>query len=135
VVDDCLLTIRQEILDVLDTQIGQWQMPNVIGTVQAIGITPDLQTGEVYPPPGTELTGGVEAIIRQVGVKMPFVDSTAWLEFEVVIATDNDMQATVAAGVDVLQKSLRYTLSKTNLSTANPGAKRFFLRTIREVRE
>ncbi|MGL5064157.1 MAG: hypothetical protein ACRC62_29575 [Microcoleus sp.] len=132
-VDECLLSIRQEIIDVLGTQIGRWQLPNVTGTVQAIAITPDLQTGELYPPPGTKLTGGVEAIVRYVDMKMPYVDSTVWNVFEVVIGTDNSTPDTVNAAIDVLQNSRRYVLNRTRPSTANPGARVIYLRTTREV--
>jgi hypothetical protein len=134
-VDECLLEIRQEIIDVLGAQIGEWKLPNVTANVPAIAITPDLTTGEVYPPPGTELLNGVEAIVRQVGMKMPFVDNTVWLEFEVVIGTDNSGHNTVLAAIDVLHRNLHYTVSRTKFSTSNPGAKVVYLRTIRESKE
>lgn len=132
-VDECLLSIRQEIIDVLGTQLGQWQLPNVTGTVQAIAITPDLQTGEVYPPPGTELVSGVEAIVRHVDMKMPYIDSTVWNVFEVAIGTDNSTPSTVNAAIDLLQNSRRYVLSRVRPSTANPGARVICFRTTREV--
>lgn len=132
-VDECLLSIRQEILDVLGTQIGQWQLPNVTGTVQAIAITPDLQTGEVYPPPGTELTAGVEVVIRHVDMRMPYIDATVWNVFEVAIGTDNSTPDTVNAAIDLLQNSRRYVLNRIRPSTANPGARVVYLRTTREV--
>lgn len=133
-VDECLLQIRQEILDVLGIQIGQWQLPNVTGTVSAIAITPDLRTGEVYPPPGTELSDGVEVIIRHVDTRMPYVDNTIWNLFEVVISTDNNNNQTINAVIDVLRGSLNYVLSRIRPSTANPGARVAYLRTTREVK-
>jgi hypothetical protein len=119
-----LLATKTDLIALLNDLLGEWQLPNVTGTVPAIAITPDPITGEVYPPPGTELTHGIEVIVRVKGVSCPVLDGALEVAIEAVLACPLSASSALSAAIKVASDSGKYLV--TGLTPSNNGQSQVF---------
>jgi hypothetical protein len=134
--DEALLEVRQEVLDRAGQYLGEWNIPNLSTPVTAIAITPDPDSGDTYPPPGTDLISGVECVVRTVDISAPWLDETFYKAIiEVVLAAPNNLGGVIDSVIAILKKDNYYYLHSNTLSTNDGNSQKIVkLRTHRRIK-